>query len=559
MIKSLCFKKYRKLENIEIYFSNNVNLISGANGTCKSSILHLISNSFQKMTKTEPFINNKKSIDVINKLNKLINPKIEGLTRGDKVYNDPAKGIDGELYKAKYIDEYELSFRRHNSSTNTSKRFAIKPQYKAGANDALPKIPIIYLGLFRLYSFGEFDSDNLIKKITETLPDSYNEDLQNIYYQFTGLTINVKNMINMGKIKNRADFSTNTEGIDSNTISAGEDNLFIMILALISLKYYFESIDSSREIESILLIDEFDASLHPSFQNKLLDLMISYSLEYKIQIAFTSHSLSLIEYSMKKADVNLIYLIDEIHRVRPMPSPDYFKISMHLKETTRQENYADNLIPILSEDDEAREIIEQLMTYHEEKYNFNIRRYFHIVKVNLSSESIKNLCHDKILLRSTLRSVNILDGDQQSNTDLNYHLIALPGGKSPEKLIFDYADSLYNDTKTKFWENDVLVNSGYTKVFYRNNIQSKLREIEKKIQDMKANNTSTKGYKREQNKKVYNEHSLFWRLVFADWKNNISNQPEIDLFFKNLNICYKKTAEFHGINSNEWNITYGQQ
>lgn len=559
MIKSLCFKKYRKLENIEIYFSNNVNLISGANGTCKSSILHLISNSFQKMTKTEPFINNKKSIDVINKLNKLINPKIEGLTRGDKVYNDPAKGIDGELYKAKYIDEYELSFRRHNSSTNTSKRFAIKPQYKAGANDALPKIPIIYLGLFRLYSFGEFDSDNLIKKITETLPDSYNEDLQNIYYQFTGLTINVKNMINMGKIKNRADFSTNTEGIDSNTISAGEDNLFIMILALISLKYYFESIDSSREIESILLIDEFDASLHPSFQNKLLDLMISYSLEYKIQIAFTSHSLSLIEYSMKKVDVNLIYLIDEIHRVRPMPSPDYFKISMHLKETTRQENYADNLIPILSEDDEAREIIEQLMTYHEEKYNFNIRRYFHIVKVNLSSESIKNLCHDKILLRSTLRSVNILDGDQHSNTDLNYHLIALPGGKSPEKLIFDYADSLYNDTKTKFWENDVLVNSGYTKVFYRNNIQSKLREIEKKIQDMKANNTSTKGYKREQNKKVYNEHSLFWRLVFADWKNNISNQPEIDLFFKNLNICYKKTAEFHGINSNEWNITYGQQ
>lgn len=554
MIKAIDFVRYRKLIDIKIEFSKNINLISGTNGTCKSSLLHLISNSFQKVTKKEPFIKDVNSLEVINKLNKLINPKIEGLTRGDNEYNDPAKGIDGELFKSKYFDDYELSFRRHNTTIDKNKRFAIKPQYKAGAGDALPKIPIIYLGLFRLYSFGEFDSDNLIQKITKSLPEKYQDELKTIYFTFTGLKIDLQHIIKMGTIKNRPNFNTDTDGIDSNTISAGEDNLFIILLALISLKYYFESITSSREVESILLIDEFDASLHPSFQNKLLDLMIKYSLDYKIQVVFTSHSLSLIEYSVKKPEVNLIYLIDEIHKVRLMPSPDNYKISMHLKEITRQESYADNLIPILSEDEEAREMIEQLMGYYEEKYHLNIRKFFHIVKANLSSETIKNICKDTILLRSTLRSINILDGDHQSETDLNYHLIALPGGTSPEELLFNYAEELYNNIDTLFWQNEVLINSGFTKLYYRNNIKSDLDELDSKIQERTNTEKSNKGYRREHNKKIYNKYIIFWKLVFADWKKNIDNQSEINKFFKNLNICYKKSAEFHGINSNEWNI-----
>jgi len=76
----------------------------------------------------------------------------------------------------------------------------------------------------------------------------------------------------MGDIKTRADFESDKEGIDSNTISAGEDNLFIIICALVSLRYYFENIASHNDVESILLIDEFDATLHPSLQNRLLKI-----------------------------------------------------------------------------------------------------------------------------------------------------------------------------------------------------------------------------------------------------------------------------------------------
>ena len=74
MISKLKIIEYRKLKNILINFSKNINVISGTNGTCKSSLLYLISNSFQKPTgkllKTE-----KNVISIINDINKKMNPK----------------------------------------------------------------------------------------------------------------------------------------------------------------------------------------------------------------------------------------------------------------------------------------------------------------------------------------------------------------------------------------------------------------------------------------------------------------------------------------------------
>ena len=69
----------------------------------------------------------------------------------------------------------------------------------------------------------------------------------------------------------------------------------VIITSLVSLKYYYENITSSSEVESILLIDELDATIHPGLQFKLLKLLNEFSKDYKIQIFFTTHSLSLLE------------------------------------------------------------------------------------------------------------------------------------------------------------------------------------------------------------------------------------------------------------------------
>ena len=130
MLETIEIKQYRKLKDITLNFGKGINVISGSNGTCKSSLLYIISNSFKKITKGS--LKNEESISVISNINKLMNPKIESLTRGDEKYNDPAPNVKGELYKCKYFDnDMELGFRRQNSGKNKEKkRFSIKPDYK---------------------------------------------------------------------------------------------------------------------------------------------------------------------------------------------------------------------------------------------------------------------------------------------------------------------------------------------------------------------------------------------------------------------------------------------
>ena len=86
MLETIEIKQYRKLKDITLNFGKGINVISGSNGTCKSSLLYIISNSFKKITKGS--LKNEESISVISNINKLMNPKIESLTRGDEKYND---------------------------------------------------------------------------------------------------------------------------------------------------------------------------------------------------------------------------------------------------------------------------------------------------------------------------------------------------------------------------------------------------------------------------------------------------------------------------------------
>ena len=85
MISKIHFHHYRKLKNISIDLSKNINIISGTNGTCKSSILHIISNSFQAVKSTKCGDAVKKCIEIIKAINEQYNPKLESLTRGDNI------------------------------------------------------------------------------------------------------------------------------------------------------------------------------------------------------------------------------------------------------------------------------------------------------------------------------------------------------------------------------------------------------------------------------------------------------------------------------------------
>ena len=550
MIKNLNIIKYRKLENLKLSMSPCINIISGTNGTCKSSLLHIISNAHQAVTKNCTWLRDKECLDIIKQINGITNPKIESLTKGDKAYNDPANGVAGTLFTVDYFNHNPLEFRKHNSKI--SNRYAVKPYYRRGSDDKLPFCPIIYLGLARLYPFGEYVNEDAIKFIKRGLPEKYQGEIAQIYHRLVGINISSICSQKMGDIKTRADFDSDKTGIDSNTISAGEDNLFIIISAIVSLKYYFESIDSDNDVESILLIDEFDATLHPSLQFKLLDIFREYSNKYKIQIFFTTHSLSALEYALKKKD-NVIYLIDNITSVVEMNSPDIYKIKMYLYNVTKDDIYLSKKIPIFTEDKEARVFLRILFDYFEETYvEFSqIRSFFHFVDANIGANNLKSIFNDSYLLKTTMKYICILDGDQ--NGDLSKYTITLPGGDSPEKIIMSYAMFLY-DNNSPFWTADTILELNYGKVYFRDNIKNDIERINSTLQELRRENKSTHGVEREMRKDTFIKHQRFFELLFKYWLHDDEYSDSITKFYQQLNIMFKKVSEFYGIDSRIWTV-----
>lgn len=549
MVKKISVIQYRKIKNLNFDFCDKINIISGTNGTCKTSLLHIISNSFQAPTKNCDWINDSSCLDIIKKINSITNPKIESLSRGDKKYNDPANGHKGILFNVEYFHRDPLGFRKHNS--RISNRYAVKPRYKPGTFDSLPFCPIIYLGLSRLVPFGEYQNDEAVEELKKSLPIEYQEEIADIYKKFTGIKISSMVPQKMGDIKIRTDFSSNDSGIDSNTISAGEDNLFILITAIVSLKYYFNSIESRHNVESILLIDEFDATLHPSLQIQLMHLLKQYSSNYKIQVIFTTHSLSLLEYALKGKE-NVIYLIDNITSVVKMDTPDIYKIKMYLHGKTHDDIYVSKVIPVFTEDNEARIFLKIIMDYFvEQEPNFlKVRRFFHFVDANIGATNLINIFSDTYLLKSTMQSICILDGDQRP--DYSKYLITLPGNASPENMIMEYSIELF-EKDDPFWTEEIILSLNYGKVYYRDNIRPDIDNIVETLLELKSKGKSTHGVKREMSKEVFVRHQRFFELLFKHWVNNSENAKAMNKFYKDLNTMFKKVAEFHEINSNEWN------
>ena len=511
----------------------------------------MISNSYQAVTKKCEWLVNKDCIDIVNKINNMTNPKIESLTKGDKAYNDPGNGVAGTLFTVDYFNHISLEFRKHNSKILS--RYAVKPWYRRGTADSLPFCPVIYLSLTRLYPFGEYKNEEAVEKLKKNLPSQFQSEIIELYNRLVGINISSLNPQKMGDIKTRADFESDTTGIDSNTISAGEDNLFIIISALVSLHYYFESINSNNTVESVLLVDEFDATLHPSLQFKLLDIFREYSQKYRIQIAFTTHSLSILEYALKKTD-NVIYFIDNVTSAIKMDAPDIYKIKMYLYDQTRDDIYLSKAIPLFTEDAEARVFLNILFDYFQEIHPefLRVRQLFHYVNANIGSDNLKSIFADSQLLRATMRSICILDGDQQS--DLNKYTITLPGGGSPERVIMDYAITLY-DNDSDFWRNDTILELNYGKVHFRDNIRPDILNIASELRDLRINGESTHGVERKFRKAAFIKHQRFFELLFKYWVRDDENQEQIETFYGNLNIMFKKVAEFYGINSQLWNIT----
>ncbi|MCG3796875.1 AAA family ATPase [Bacillus toyonensis] len=590
MVKKLDIVKYRKLIDFDIELSKNVNLISGGNGTCKSSLLYLVSNSYKKVVQNTKSKDLQRCLKIIQQLNNKFNPKVENLTKGDKTHNDPAKDIAGPILNATYFDGSELSFRKHISGKeNSNFRYSIKPNYPKGASEQLPELPVIYLGLSRLITYGEMEdlselsipeeimsslseeyretlndliignnSTPLLKSLSKKLPENYITYINEIYEDFTYVRIETsEKFTSIGKQKIRPEFTTEKEGVDSNTISAGEDNLYIIVTALVSLRYYYETLDESeKEIESILLIDELDATLHPFYQEKLYRLLLEYSEKYKIQIIGTTHSIDLLEVALERKQ-NVLYLMDLIQNVEKLKNPngrdlDISLIRNFLKQKRNEDDYSKK-IAVFTEDNEARLLIKVTLDYikHLEKDTNLFERassYLHFVDMNIGSESLRNMFSDTYLVNNLVNAFCILDGDR--NNDWSKKIITLPGKKNPEMLLFDYLNLLLEEKEySDFWTQSVILQNAYQKHYVIENIVKKRKEIEEHIDKVKQAGNSVSGIRREKYKDLFKEYNFFLVEVYKYWLSDVSNEQQVKEFIKDFATMFNKLRAIAGISS----------
>lgn len=537
MVKKLEIHRYKKLIDIDINFDAGVNAISGTNGTCKTTLLHIVSNAFQAMKANDERILDPSALKHINQLNSQVNTKMEKLAKGDREYNDPAPNFDGgNLFEVLYFDNTKLSFRKHNSST--ANRYAIKPYYKKDSGDKLPSMPVVYLSLARLLPWGEYQGEESSNKSSMKTDSAFYKELANLYQKATGINASSFSSQKMGSVKKRQEFDTDAAGVDSNTVSSGEDNVAIILTALLSLKAFYQALiedAQEQEVCSLLLIDEMDATLHPSLQYALLEIMRNFALKYRIQIIFTTHSITLLDMMLKKK-LNVIYLKNNGNIVKPMKDPDSSKIEMYLRGITKSDLVADKTIPAFSEDDEARLFVDLLLDWlSDSRGGFkDLARDVHFVDASIGAEQLEKLFKDPKIRQSSMAAICVLDGDHNSN--LTNNTVALPGGKSPERVAFDYACELARDGSNPFWDDRAVESEGYTYELF-------VRSVKPSIESL---NNSEKS-ERAAAKRLFKTHFHFFKYVLKQWIRDESNSGDVEKFAKELSTLYRKTANYHGI------------
>ena len=428
IVKKLSVEKFRGFNQIEFELGQNITAIAGQNGTQKTTLLGLISQPF---TITEP-----------------INPmKVE-------------KPLSGGSYKSGFSDKFKLSpnfdkAKHHEwslfvegkedaftvESIDRDKEKGIIRFWQKGdrsKGSGYLQYPVIYLSLHRLFPIGE---DKDVKEendyeLTESDISFLNEWYKKILL-IPDLKINKFDGLN-SKQKRTLGVTTNLYDWRSN--SAGQDNLGKILLAILSFKHLSDKYKNDYK-GGILVIDEIDVTLYPASQLKLLELLRKISSKYKIQIIFSTHSLTLLEacynYSIDSKlnnQIKIVYLKreDDFIKIKENFSIDDIKDDLHVTLSNISEET--NKINLYTEDKECEILLKGLIKR-------NRTSLLDFVQCTMGCDSYLELVKRKVKGFNFPESIICFDGDVKLENKkfklINSfkNTIVLPGSISPERVL----------------------------------------------------------------------------------------------------------------------------
>ena len=449
MYKNLKIKDFRQFQDKEILLGKRITVLAGRNSTGKSTILGLLANSGELKKK-----------DGTTFTGRQFRAEFSEILHGSKKYD--ASG--SERIQIEVVDDdgnvvdYR-SFRTAWQKDSGKDRFRIIPLkiFDDGKKtEAKMPIPVLYLGLSRLFPIGEADEDRIQAKSVKFDDENQKEWFFDQYRNILSMheVITCVDNYSIGETSKKNGVGIETEKYDYLTNSAGQDNLGQILLAILSFKRIKNSMDNWNG--GILLIDEVDATLHPAAQKRLIDLLAKEAKNAGFQVVVTTHSSDLLKHVCSKTkhndvscnnEIELYYFTNANRKMEIKRNPEYSSIENDLLVTSMLQN--SNKVKLYSEDAENRWFIKNLVP--------DLTPYVDILDVRIGCSQLMSLYKGDPNYFGN--AVIVFDGDV-SDDDLNTvpeqlrkrlnNIVRLPGIKRPEEVLYDYIISLQSDHP--YWE-----------------------------------------------------------------------------------------------------------
>lgn len=458
IIDKVNIEKFRGFENVGFTLGEYVTLIAGQNGTQKSTLLGILTQTF-----TIPFSGHPFSSET---------PLTGGSFRSsfqDKFRLSPTLDLPGHHNWTMYFKDKQIHPDVDENGGFTIESIPRKSGGKAGVKDSIRfwqkgkrdagsgyvQLPVIFLSLKRLIPIaesGNFNKTNFV--FTDEEIAWYSKNYNKILISRDQIE-----SVDYLENSNKNTIGTTTDYYDWNSNSAGQDNLGRILLAIISFKRLKEKYPNDYK-GGILAIDEIDATLYPASQVQLLDILSSLCRKNEIQIIATTHSLHLLEKiselkNEKRRDkqFNTVYLKKVDGKVTVQESPSYDQIVYNLNVSSGKAKKASlNKVFVYTEDKECMQFTKAIIGRRIVGLKFP--------DIPLGCENLIELGKKNVISFSFPNSIVVLDGDaSKAVTKANLkNYICLPGELSPERMLAKFLSELSDESL--FWEEKT---DGYSK------------------------------------------------------------------------------------------------
>lgn len=482
------YRAFQKKCSIEL--GKNITVIAGMNGIGKSTILAVLTNvgELGKNYKTlngKRFRGNFPDLIMYDEKFDSTGDKatifFSDLPNNEQKYNVSSKIIfrasKHTAYKTKNTykkiantDKYTKTSKRE-----TYTRYRLIPKNnKAHNNSRKVNWPSLYLGLSRLAPLGEYDSAN-----TEKIPNDFSKEILKAHKKILSESFNTANVLNVDVGARHMKATVDSENYGYAANSNGQDNTGQIIESVLSFQKLKSDL-GNEYIGGILAIDELDASLHPAAQNKIFDWLLEKSKELNLQIIFTTHSLSLLEYAnrfhKKEKGIIINYLMRTIPgTIKVIKNPSSSLYRHNLQETYAHMSSESKQIIVYSEDKVTRMFLEKILKVENKT---NILDHLKFLDINISwSKLIDLACLDSETLKNHLffldpdlsldnkdselkKYIDDKDYNQFGINSEKSNIFILPGEESIEKMLWNYVNKLNGDHD--LFNDSYIINSGVT-------------------------------------------------------------------------------------------------